>query len=154
MAPNGPQGPLDWDTEARPVLDAVYRAYGPEPSDMGVTQEAINAELGREPRDRRTDYVLRELEQTNWIVETMGTDQTMGPLYCKVSEKGLQLVAGWPTTTAEAAVEKLLALVDLRITEASDPEERSKWQRIRDGLLGVGREALVRILADAASAQV
>jgi hypothetical protein len=143
---------LAWEESARPVLDAVYRAVTDAGDPMGVDQAAINAQLGRAPSDETTDRVLYELEETGWIVRTVGTDASWGPLQCKLSEKGLQLVAGWPSTTADAAVSKLLTLVELRIAEAQTPEERTRWERVRDGFLSFGRDALVELIGAAGGA--
>jgi len=117
---------------------------------MGADQPAINAELRRSPDDETTDRVLYELEQAGYVHATVATDAQWGPLTAKLTEKGLQLVASWPTTTADAAVAKLMALVELRISEASTPEEKTRWQQVRDGLLSFGRDALVEVIGSAA----
>lgn len=97
-----------------------------------------------------TDRVLYELEKAGYVEATVANDSSWGGVICKLTPLGLQLVAGWPSTTGDAAVAKLFALVDRRIVEAETAEERSRWQRVRDGLLSFGRDALVEVLGAAA----
>ena len=71
----------------------------------------------------------------------------MGSRFCQITEKGLQITAGWPTGAADAAYTRLLTLIDEHVEEAATDEERSKWERLRDGVLGVGRDVGVRVLS-------
>jgi hypothetical protein len=69
---------------------------------------------------------------------------------CQITEKGLQVTAGWPSGAPDAAYIRLLALIDEHVEEAASEEERSKWQRQRDAVVGVGRDVAVDVLSTAA----
>jgi hypothetical protein len=142
----------DWDTEMRPVLDAVYRIVSTEEgAEEGASQQEINAELGREPSDRATSLALEALARNGYLTGPE-VDEPPGPVWSHPTEKALQLVAGWPAGAADAAVSKLLALAELRIVEASTAEERGRWERVREGLLSFGRDVLVEVVGSAAGA--
>jgi hypothetical protein len=78
------------------------------------------------------------------------TTQAMGTRFTRMAEKGLQITAGWPSGAADAAYTRLLALIDEQVEEAASPEERSKWQRLRDAVVDVGRDVAVEVLSAAA----
>jgi hypothetical protein len=65
----------------------------------------------------------------------------------RLTEKGLQATAGWPSTQADSIVASLIAAFDERIESATSEEERTKLSRARDALLGLGREVLADIIA-------
>jgi hypothetical protein len=79
-------------------------------------------------------------------------DQLPGPAFCRPTEKGLQVTAGWPTSSGEIALERLLALIDERLAAAASDEERSRWQRFREGITDIGRDVLVGLLITTANA--
>jgi hypothetical protein len=147
----GAAGPeLEWATNVLPVLQAARQAAEAAPPDMGASQDAVNELLGRGAGDETTARVLHELEQAGYIRETLDFDQGIGPTHFVLTEKALQVVAGWPGGGADAAYERLVALLEEQIAEAATPEERSRWERARDALLSVGRDVLVELLAGAA----
>ncbi|HEX6664232.1 MAG TPA: hypothetical protein VF025_11200 [Gaiellaceae bacterium] len=62
----------------------------------------------------------------------------------------MQITAGWPSGAPDAAYARLLALIDEHIEEAASDEERTKWERLRDAVVGVGRDFAVGVLSAAA----
>ena len=70
----------------------------------------------------------------------------------RLEEKGYQVAAGWPSASGDVAFERLLALLDERIPAATSEEERSKLERFRDGVVGVGRDVLTGVLTTSANA--
>ena len=98
--------------------------------------------------------MLNDLVRARYLEETLGTDQHVGPAWCRLDEKGLQVIAGWPASSGEAAFERLITLIDERIDTASTEEERSKWQRLRDGIAGVGRDVIVGVLTTTVNSAV
>jgi hypothetical protein len=140
----------DWTEEALPVLQAVYRAQSANPNQIDVSQNQVNQELGRGPESFETDRMLLYLTDAGYIEGTATIEQFFGPLHMRLTEKGLQATAGWPSTHADAIVESLIAAFDERIRQAGTAEERSKLIKARDALIGLGRE----VLADVIAAQV
>ena len=65
----------------------------------------------------------------------------------RLTEKGLQATAGWPSTQADAIVASLIAAFDERIEAAETDEERTKLAKARDALAGLGREVLADVIA-------
>ena len=143
----GPE--LEWATNVLPVLQAARQAAEAAPVDTGASQDAVNEPLGREAGDEVTARVLHELEQADYIRETLEIGQGVGPARFVLTEKALQVVAGWPGGGADAAYERLVALLEERIAAAATPEERSRWERARDAVLSIGRDVLVELLAGA-----
>jgi hypothetical protein len=59
-----------WDTEVRPVLDAIYRAIREHPQPEYVVEQArINGVLGRDPADVSTALALGTLVRTGCLEE-------------------------------------------------------------------------------------
>jgi len=143
---------IDWDTVVLPVLQAVGRAHSQARPGLGVSLEMVNTELGRAPDDLSTAEVLDDLIRTDYLEQTIDTDSRPGPAWCQLREKGLQVTSGWPSGSGEVALARLLAIVDERIAGAVDDEERSKWERFRDGVLGVGRDVLVGVMTTSVNA--
>jgi hypothetical protein len=139
---------LQWDTEVRPVLDAVYRATREHPQPgYGVEQARINDVLGRDPANVSTALALDTLVRTGYLVEgplrRMGTKIGPGPVL--LTEKALAITAGWPTSSGEALLSALIVELDRRI-EAAEPDEKSKLERFREFAIGVGRDVMVGFL--------
>jgi hypothetical protein len=72
---------MQWDTEVRPVLDAVHLATRNHPKPVyGVSQEDVNSKLGRDPNDLDTALALDNLIRGGYLTEKMrGVDQQPGP---------------------------------------------------------------------------
>jgi hypothetical protein len=116
---------LEWETRVLPVLQAVARAYSKQPSELGVSTQAIADEVGSDSDMEAIGLLLAELERSRYIEEMMGNDDVTGPAWCRLAEKGLQVTAGWPTSSGAVAFERLIALVDARIADAETDEECS-----------------------------
>ena len=144
-------GGLDWKQDVQPVLLAVYTALVEAGSPFGVDQAAINAALGREPDDPHTDRVLYELERWNFIEASAATDATWGPLLARLTEKGLQHTAGWPVAGGHDLADRLVWALEQRIAQAETEDERTKLQRARDAVLGIGRDVLTEVLTNIAT---
>lgn len=126
---------LHWKA-ARPVLQQIYEEYlaAGAPA-MGVDLLALFGD-GTELATRES--VVRELANGGYLeVEFESAD---GPRLVRPTTAALQLLAGWPTSPAQQALDELVAEIDDEIAKASDSETRTKLERLRDGLLGVGRD--------------
>lgn len=144
-------GAADWSEEMRPVLQAAYRAYSAAPHPSGITQNAINEQLGRDANDDRTDRALGELAAFGYVEATAAARQQSGPLRCKLTEKAYQQIANWPTGSGDAVAAALLEALDEHIAEASTDEERARLQSLREAARDVGVGALASLLARVAA---
>ncbi|MGH3056623.1 MAG: hypothetical protein ACRDPP_00105 [Gaiellaceae bacterium] len=144
-------GGLDWSTDVFPVLLAAGRAHSASTRpELGFTPEDVANTLGQ-ARDQALDRILYELARSDYLEETIGADQSLVPLYMRATEKALQVTAGWPSASGEAALGRLLALIEARIADAATPEERGRWERLREGFAGIGRDAGAEMLGSLAA---
>ncbi|HEY6695766.1 MAG TPA: hypothetical protein VI006_23135 [Solirubrobacteraceae bacterium] len=99
-----------------------------------------------EEHEERSIRIVALLVQDDYLapVSVLGTQY--GPTAVTVTARGLQVVAGWPATTAEAAAGSLLAALEQAIEEADEPERRSKLERLRDVAVDVGQGTLTEVL--------
>lgn len=132
------------------MLEAANECSGqPEGfADLGeVDVDALNRRLSRGRGDARTVGVLRSLTRGGYIeVIDNGPDQTAGPRLFALTDKALQVVASWPSTTGEAAVQKLVAELDRRIEDEPDEARKGKLVKLRDGILDVGKDVAAGVL--------
>jgi hypothetical protein len=138
---------FDWNSEIRPVLDAVKEAI--DRNGFGyVESDEINAVLGRSADDRATDLVLSKVRDAGFIEGYRGAE---GWSNCTLAEKGLQAVAGWPVRPGDDPYDLLLATLAQRIEMAPTDEEKSKWIKLRDGFVSAGRDFAIDLLSNAAT---
>jgi hypothetical protein len=142
---------LDWETDVLPVLRAAYEVGGDGDPDLGISADVVNAKLGRSANDLGTGRVLISLLDTGYIIQTLeGADQAAGPYYFRLGEAALRIVAGWPTPgSGDRFVEQLMQVLEERIAGAQG-EERTRLERLRDVVVGVGHDVFVAVVVDAA----
>ena len=132
-----------------PVLEAIVRLYDQASAGEDVSQMDVGRQLGREEGDPGVSRAFEVLERNGYVEGGMSIDQLPGPLTVAPTEKTLQLLAGWPTS-GEAAVERLLAVLDERIKAAPDEQQKGKLRALRDSLVDVGEgvaaEVMVKLL--------
>jgi hypothetical protein len=87
---------MNWD-EAKPVLQAAYRLMD-EDDDESTTPEAIADALGKPPDDARVRRILGRLYQADYVGGLVGFGENPAPSPVHPTEKGLQQVAGWPSS--------------------------------------------------------
>ena len=131
---------LDWSA-VNPVLESVYEAYvsagAPE---YGVQSEAVLRDIGDSAGTRAA---LRELVRGGYLEALADIEQADIPLVVRPTPLTLQLLAGWPSGTPEAALDELVAVLDQAIDSTPEGEQRSKLVRVRDGLLGAARDVAI-----------
>ena len=139
---------LDWNTDVRPVLEALYAVQSTlTPTAYGVSQEQINQHLGRAADDPRTDRVLADLHQAGYLTDVLESDQRVGPIFCRLSEKGLQEVAGWPRPGG-SPVEAFLAALDAKLADPELSEEQRGWLlKMRDAAGNMSQSVISNLLA-------
>ena len=69
-----------------------------------------------------------------------------------LTAKGRREVGQWPS--AETAADRLIAVLEQRIMSAPNDEERTRWQKLRDGFLGAGRDVVVDITSAVLTGQI
>jgi len=138
---------FDWNTEIRPVLDAVKKAIDSNGYGYAESDE-INAVLGRAAEDQATDLALSKLRGAGFIEGYRGAE---GWSNCTLAEKGLQTVAGWPVRPGDDTYDLLLTTLAQRIEAAPTEEEKSKWVKLRNGLIGAGRDLVIDVLSNVAT---
>ncbi|MDP9466556.1 MAG: hypothetical protein M3P31_04860 [Actinomycetota bacterium] len=60
-----------------------------------------------------------------------------------VTGDGRRAVGAWPTP--QSLADRLVEAVERGLAEASSEEERSRWQKLRDGITGAGRDVMVGV---------
>ena len=143
---------LDWQEDVRPVLVAVYQAQmSEEAKDVRgpLTDKArINEVLGRDPDDNGLHLAMDALAEADYIDAARRRDDW---LHVRMMERGLQEVAGWPKAPGEDTYDLLLNVIDRLIAEAPSADERTRLEKFRDGVVGVGRDVLTNVLSRAAT---
>jgi hypothetical protein len=147
----GDLGGLGWETDVLPVLSAAYAISGDSDPRQGISADDVSERLRRGANDPQTGRILLSLVDTAWIIPVIGNvSGRVGPISFRLSEKALQEVAGWPKTgSGDRFVEQLLAVLDERIAGAQG-DEKSRLERLRGFIVGIGHDAFVAVVADAA----
>jgi hypothetical protein len=143
---------LDWESEVRPTLVAVYQAWK-NSSDASpvITSAEINRELGREADDPRHDFALDYLNKTGFISGTrLAAGNDVHWSLVTLERDGLVEVAGWPATPGADYASKLIDVLNERIEATDDDEVRSRYQRLKDAATSMGKEILTAVLSDLA----
>jgi hypothetical protein len=105
---------------------------------MGVD---ISGLVGVEADDDAIQAVVRALVDAGYLAvhfESAAGIQMVSP-----TPKTLELEAGWPSSSAQAAVDELVVALDAEISATPDPERRSKLLSVRDGLVGAARDVAI-----------
>lgn len=139
---------LDWAEVALPVLEATHRAWivRGAPS-TGVPITAVTRELNRDESDRETFRAVALLAQRGYLGTPTAISVNDAPALVTVTSLGLEVVGGWPATSAEAASAALLAALDREIEATDEPEQRGRLERLRDTAVDVGSGTLTQVLA-------
>ena len=87
------------------------------------------------------------------IAKAHGGYLAESPMYLTgLTARGRRAVGLWPS--AETLADQVIANIDGRIQQATTAEERSKWVKFRDGVVGGGRDLLVEVMASVVSRQI
>ncbi len=140
----------DWETEARPVLAAVYELVVNRRED--ATSQSVSLLLGTDVQ--RTGSILSYLADDAYFEVEYGFDQTSGEISTEVrglKARTLHVLAGWPPpgSRPDASAQLLQAIDELMAT--ATPEERTRLTKLRDATVGVGTNVLTQVLAKLAT---
>jgi hypothetical protein len=126
----------------RPVLGAVVQQWEQQGARDAVDVDTIVAALADKMQAADVRRALELLERDECLIAEfeMGSD---GPIAVTLDTKALQRLRGWPTDASEAAiVQGLLEALDAAIQNTSDPEEKTRLQRLREAAGDVAKSVL------------
>lgn len=129
---------LDWSS-ARPVLRHIFDAY----QDRGAPKRGVDVlEIAQELGERApVEAYVRELARAGYL--DVITGNAAKPRRVRPSPTTLRMLAGWPSSAAEDALGGLIHALDSEIEHTSDPDQRSRLERVRSGLLGAARDVAI-----------
>lgn len=130
-----------WTTRDYPVLIEVVRRFDIEHQPVGPGDVAHS--LGMEEDDvlratrnlNRAGYV--NADHDGWVMNH--------------SAEALRIAGAWPD--AGDAVDRLLWALEERISGAT-PEEKSKLAKVRDAIVGMGRDVAVEVIGAAVTGRI
>jgi len=104
--------------------------------------DAIVSRVGDEFDSATVRRALELLEQDGWLEAELELGAE-GPISVAPKPRALQLLRGWPTDAGEAAIVRgLLDALDEAIANTSDPEEKTRLQKLRGAAGDVGKSVL------------
>lgn len=128
---------LDWPS-VNPVLERFLEAYESQGApEHGVECQVVLNALD-DPAGSRA--LVRELVRGGYLDAVNEIDQSDIPVTVRPSSVALRVMARWPETGPEAALDGLVEALNITIASTDDDAKRSKLTHIRDGLLGAGRD--------------
>jgi hypothetical protein len=135
-----------WHATAVPLLEFIgeHEGFGVvsigELADAtGLDPTAIAVELERLIADEFVDGEVKKLMSG-------GDVRPWRVVSPRLAERGARTVGAWP---AEDPYEALLEIIDRKIDAAGDPAERSRWERMRDTIVGLGTDVGSNVVASA-----
>ena len=130
-----------WESRELRLLEAIAEAEsrGHTPDSQSLAQETglPGAEVGRAISRLISSGYLRGRDVPNFA----NADNFTG---IRLDERGLRAVGEWP---AEDRYDVLLQIIERHIETAATPAERTKYEQLRDGVIGVGRDVLTSVLS-------
>ncbi len=128
---------LDWPS-VNPVLERFLGAYESQGApEHGVECQSVLNGLD-DPSGSRA--LVRELVRGGYLDAVNEIDQSDIPVTVRPSLIALRIMGRWPVTAPEAALDGLVEALNTAIVATDDEGQKSKLTRIRDGLLGAGRD--------------
>jgi hypothetical protein len=94
---------LDWADVALPTLEAAHLAWTSRGAPAGgVPIAAVARALNRDEHDREMYRAVALLAERGYLGAPSGVWTNDAPAFVTVTPDGLELVGGWPATSAEA----------------------------------------------------
>jgi hypothetical protein len=128
---------LDWPSVS-PLLELFLDSYEAQGApEYGVECRSVLNRLD-DPINSRA--LVRELVRGGYLDAVNEIDQSDIPVTVRPSLVALRIMGRWPATAPEVALDGLVEALNTAIASTDDESKRSKLTRVRDGLLGVGRD--------------
>jgi hypothetical protein len=132
-----------WDTRARPILELVNAL----PPLNVVSVGDIATQTGLDPNDVVSELEMlmsgRYLDASFSQPLTGGDVRPWSLVRARVLERGARKIGRWPT---DNPYDDLLSRLDRIISAEPDVEKRTRFERFRDGVLGVGKDVGTELL--------
>ncbi|MGH8905984.1 MAG: hypothetical protein ACRD0K_05625 [Egibacteraceae bacterium] len=124
-----------WARVALPILEHIATIEDDESHSGILSVEDIAGVLGQPAQ--RVQNEVRRLHTSGYLLGKLygghdSNDFLVGP---GLSDLGARAVGKWPPNDPYGL---LVHLLEQRISSAPNREERSRWQRIRDGVVDIG----------------
>lgn len=131
-----PEVPDTWTSRDLPVLRAIVAEF----ETRGASgSETVGAVTGLDRVTLRRS--VKALSGAGYMSVHLSGDGRFTVL--NIAAEARRQVGAWPS--ADSLVDRLLAEVERRLAAASTPDERSRLEKMRDGLASAGREVLVGV---------
>jgi hypothetical protein len=135
-----------WERVDRPVLEKVAELGGDDEDPIRNTHVLTEA-LGDDFDQRRVARSVGRLVDGRYLDASDACSSDSDEwLAIRLAEKGRRFVGMWPSDDAARA---LLELLDERIAQEDDPDERTRLQGLREAAKNVGQGVLSGVLVEA-----
>ena len=144
---NAPLRQQRWTDRDLPVLMSIVDAT--ERDEDMPDDTTLPAAVGLDTAD--VLVAVRNLERGGYITGVTwayGDGYTIG----NITERALRETGVWPN--AETDADRLLWLLERKVDEATTPEERGKWTKIRDAFGSAGRDFTIEVAAAMATRSI
>jgi hypothetical protein len=142
--------PYDWNGNVLPVLRAVGAALSRLGADsaaatFGVSSDLVNDELNRPHEDGRTATALKALADGGYLKPEREFG-SFGPEHGLPTEKGHQIISGWPSREPGMVYTRLLEVLDEQADAAEDEQEEKRWRDLRKRVADIGQSIVTDVL--------
>jgi len=138
------------DTWSRRELPLLREAAGRlEAGETNLYVSALAEELAMDPN--QAQLAVDALSDDGYL-DGVRVEEIRGPVVVThISAKARRELGQWPS--GEVGADRLMAALDSLIAQAK-PDDRSRLEKIRDGLVGAGRDLVVSVAAAVITGQI
>lgn len=136
-----------WSGRELPLLQEAARRL--ESGETNLYVSALAEQLNIDPA--QAQIAVDALSDDGYL-DGVRVEEIRGPVVIThISAKARRELGLWPS--AEAGADRLMAALDALIVQAK-PDDRSRLERVRDGLVGAGRDMVVSVAAAVITGQI
>lgn len=152
MSDNSEQPPAarsSWERRDLPILKQVVEAFNR--GELVKDARRLAELTGLDQADALRG--LEALHQAGYIdgIDASTMQDRFALLDIRPLERARRATGDWP---AENAYDQLIELLERRIAETDDPDQRTKLIKLRDGVLAAGRDLITSVMAAVISGQI